>query len=112
MNPQPDPLGPTAHFHNGRPAEQLNSDALQRLFQVEEQVPDALRRPVGMAGYVQQSERKAVRLSSGDTALGALVQWISSLHRGRGNHPAQHDSCVTSLLKVCAASFRPSTMVR
>ena len=27
-------------------------------------------------------------------------------------HPAQQDSCVTSLLKVCAHSFSPSTMVR
>ena len=25
---------------------------------------------------------------------------------------AQHDSCLTSLLKVCAASFNPSTIVR
>jgi len=27
-------------------------------------------------------------------------------------HPAQQDSCFTSLLKVCAASFSPSTIVR
>ena len=27
-------------------------------------------------------------------------------------YPAQQDSCVTSLLKVCAASFKPSTIVR
>ncbi len=27
-------------------------------------------------------------------------------------YPAQQDNCFTSLLKVCAASFRPSTMVR
>lgn len=27
-------------------------------------------------------------------------------------HPAQQESCVTSLLKVCAASFSPSTIVR
>lgn len=30
----------------------------------------------------------------------------------RTAHPAQHDSCVTSLVKVWAASFSPSTMVR
>jgi len=28
------------------------------------------------------------------------------------HHPAQQDSCLTSLLKVCAASFKPSTIVR
>nr|UPI13751.1 hypothetical protein BNIPNGOD_00085 [Salmonella enterica subsp. enterica serovar Typhimurium] len=27
-------------------------------------------------------------------------------------HPAQQESCFTSLLKVCAASFNPSTIVR
>lgn len=27
-------------------------------------------------------------------------------------HPAQQESCFTSLLKVCAASFKPSTIVR
>ncbi len=27
-------------------------------------------------------------------------------------HPAQHESCFTSLKKVCAASFNPSTIVR
>lgn len=28
------------------------------------------------------------------------------------HHPAQHESCATSLVKVCAASFKPSTIVR
>lgn len=28
------------------------------------------------------------------------------------SHPAQHDSCATSLKKVCAQSFKPSTIVR
>lgn len=28
------------------------------------------------------------------------------------NQPAQQESCFTSLVNVCAASFRPSTMVR
>ena len=27
-------------------------------------------------------------------------------------YPAQHDNCFTSFVKVCAQSFRPSTMVR
>jgi hypothetical protein len=30
----------------------------------------------------------------------------------RPPYPAQHDSCFTSLVNVCAASFRPSTIVR
>lgn len=34
------------------------------------------------------------------------------LNRPSSPHPAQQDSCFTSLLKVCAASFSPSTIVR
>jgi hypothetical protein len=30
----------------------------------------------------------------------------------RSSYPAQHESCFTSLVNVCAASFRPSTIVR
>ena len=30
----------------------------------------------------------------------------------RSPYPAQHESCFTSLVNVCAASFRPSTIVR
>lgn len=36
---------------------------------------------------------------------------VSNLH-GVNRHPAQHDSCLTSLKKVWAHSFSPSTMVR
>lgn len=32
--------------------------------------------------------------------------------RRPSRHPAQQESCFTSLLKVCAANFNPSTMVR
>jgi len=33
-------------------------------------------------------------------------------HNANRSHPAQHDSFATSLSKVCAASFNPSTVVR
>jgi hypothetical protein len=42
---------------------------------------------------------------------GCLVGSMLRRHE-RLPQPAQHDSCVTSLVKVCAASFRPSTIVR
>ncbi len=34
------------------------------------------------------------------------LAWVSS------SYPAQQESCVTSFVKVCAASFSPSTIVR
>jgi hypothetical protein len=33
-------------------------------------------------------------------------------HSPKARYPAQHESCVTSLVKVCAQSLNPSTMVR
>ena len=37
---------------------------------------------------------------------------IHDVRPERNAYAAQHDSCDTSLLKVCAASFSPSTIVR
>jgi hypothetical protein len=52
----------------------------------------------------------AARLKPGQTTN------LGTLGGGSGlsfpSHPAQQDSCVTSLLNVCAASFSPSTIVR
>ncbi|KAF0208008.1 MAG: hypothetical protein FD139_3668 [Methylocystaceae bacterium] len=47
------------------------------------------------------SGRQSAELS---TQQGAMRSFIA--------YPAQQDSCFTSLLKVCAASFSPSTIVR
>lgn len=37
---------------------------------------------------------------------------LSVLNSAQAAHPAQQDNILTSLLKVCAASFKPSTVVR
>ena len=71
-------------------------------------------------------EKHPVRSSNGDGP-----SWLTAIAHAKDNlrqplpeladrnyplflpgYPAQQDSCVISLLKVCAASFKPSTIVR
>ncbi len=40
------------------------------------------------------------------------AEWLSKRYLCIITQPAQQDSWFTSLVKVCAASFSPSTMVR
>lgn len=42
----------------------------------------------------------------------SAAPWLQQDARSFIAHPAQQDNCFTSLLKVCAASFNPSTIVR
>lgn len=55
-------------------------------------------------------EEKAMGVSALDGFLTAVA--IGPIALRSSVYPAQQDSCFTSLLKVCAASFNPSTMVR
>ena len=44
--------------------------------------------------------------------MGQLRHRVGTHRTPPRSHPAQQESCFTSLLKVCAASFSPSTIVR
>jgi hypothetical protein len=41
-----------------------------------------------------------------------IARYRLSIEAVKFDHPAQQDSCLTSFVKVCAANFRPSTIVR
>lgn len=72
---------------------------------------DALRTTVAVEqGPFVESLQFSFPVASADSATLAL-QWGTTLLRFP-LHPAQQESCVTSFVNVCAASFNPSTIVR
>ena len=60
------------------------------------------------SGCEKQETATADELGGDQRAQSAVFR----LHRHLIPYPAQHESLETSLSKVCAASFRPSTVVR